>query len=248
MSMNRFVPTAGRLTLACLLAGLPMLAQALSIDVKCGGSSVGSITVELDGSGVKGSFVSTVGGPPASLAAAAKACNEHHFNWYQVRVGGGAPPKAADGSTPTIPFVDPPPGGWSYGWADKLPWYWDETKPADGKNPDGTPYEDVYQLSKQSSGDKLNFVDYPAGSDKEFNTWLVSLNADGSLHGWHPGFKWTYTESTGKAGGLGSIEGAPGDKLYKDIIGGFVTAVPEPATVALWLLGLGALAARRRLA
>lgn len=243
----RNLSRASALTLAALLALLPAALQALSIDIKCGGSSVGSVTVAADGSGIKGSFVSSVGGPPPSLAAAAAACNEDHFNWYQVRVGGGAPPPAADGTIPTIPFVDPPPGGWGYGWADKLPWYWDETSPADGKNPDGTAYDPGYQLKNQSAGNTLKFEDYPAGGNKIFNTWLVSLNADGSFHSWHEGFTWTYTGgATNSVGGIAALAAFPADTQYKDIIGGFATAVPEPQPAALLLLGLAALAWRRR--
>ena len=237
------MPSIGtaRLFATVLVAALPPSVQAISIDVKCGGSSVGSITVATDGTGIKGSFVSSVGGPPPTLADAAKACNEDHFNWYQVRVGGGAPPPAADGTVPKIPFVDPPPGGWGYGWADKLPWYWDEQSPADGKNPDGTAYDDVYQLKKQTSGDTLKYADYPGGSDKVFNTWLVSLNNDGSFHSWHEGFKWTYTDATTSVSGIEALNFFPGDPLYKDLIGGFATAVPEPAPALLLLLGLSSL-------
>lgn len=238
--------TARGLTLALLLGALPQAAHPLTIDIKCAGASVGSVTVAADGTGVKGSFTSSVGGPPPTLADAAKACNEDHFNWYQVRVGGGAPPPAADGTIPTIPFVDPPPGGWGYGWADKLPWYWDETAPADGKNPDGTAYDPVYQLKNQSNGNKLGFEDYPGGSNKIFNTWLVSLNKDGSFHSWHEGFTWTYTASTNSVGGVAALAAFPADTQYKDIIGGFATAIPEPAAAPLLLLGLALLALKRR--
>lgn len=225
----------------------PCSAFALSIDVNCNGMKVGAISVDSNGSGISGGFTSTVGGPPATLGAAAQACGEDHFNWYQVRVGGGEPPPAANGVKPTIPFVDPPPGGWNYGWADNLPWYWDEYGPKDGKNPDGTAYDNGYLLKNQVTKDTLKFSDYPAGSDKVFNTWLVSLNADGSFHDWHEGFSWEYSKTNNTVSNIKALTASPTDAQYKNIIGGFASSVPEPWSASLALVGLMTLMRKPRL-
>ena len=219
------------------------LAASITIDVMCPpAGKVGAITVGNDGGGISGGFTSTVGGPPPTLKDAAIACGEDHFNWYQVRVGGGAPPPDAHGNVPTIPFIDPPPDGWNYGWADALPWYWDEYPPADGKNPDGTPYDPDYLTKNQTTADTLKFSDFPGGSDKVFHTWLVSLNADGSWHSWHEGFSWEWSNSTGAplVSNIRALNGFPTDALYMDINGSFATSapVPEPASVILMASGL----------
>lgn len=234
----RILRTLRSVLLGAIVLAAPSVALALSFDVNCNGSKVGAVTVNSDGTGISGGFTSVVGGPPPTLSAAAKACNEDHFNWYQVRIGGDPPPKDAHGNIPTIPFVDPPPGGWDYGWADNLPWYWDETAPANGKNPDGTPYDPAYQLKNQTTADTLKYEDFPAGGNKIFDTWLVSLNADGSFDSWHGGFTWTYSKDNNNVTGIASLNGDPTNAQYKDIIGGFATSIPEPSSAMLLVPGL----------
>src|SRR5262245_47403914 len=120
-------------TLACLCGlGLPLgnNPYALTIPINCSGNFVGSIDVNVnaDMDGVTGEFRSETGGPPNTLAAAAAACGEDHFNWYQI-VSGVHPLIPGGG-----PQVDPQPGGQGGQWADMVPWYWDEVSP-----PAGTP-------------------------------------------------------------------------------------------------------------
>jgi hypothetical protein len=224
-------------------------AAPIEFDVQCGGAIVGSVSIDVgtnaNGSeGLTGGFTSTVGGPPPTIAAAAAACNQDHFNWYQVVTADNNPPNDANGNQLAPPYVDPPPGG--YGapdlqWGDALPWYWDEYAP-----PAGTPgYDPNLQLSANVNGDTLNFEDFPggaAGTNLEFSTWLVSVNADGSLDDFFDiGFSWDWSNSTGNGvvSNLDYINRGPNDSEYADLIGGFLTSVPEPSS---WLLMAGALA------
>jgi hypothetical protein len=194
-----------------LLASAASLALVIPVTAR-DGTQVGSIDVGVspDGTGIVGGFTSSYG-DPNSLDAAAKKCGEHHFNWYQVVTSDNDPPTLPDGSKPVPPYIDPPTGGYSGQWADGLPWYWDEGEPP----PPGTPgFEPGYHLhdnltDKNGDGinDTLDFVDYPYGpppTHVTFETWLVSCNADGSLHSFHGGFSWEYHNPPGaEAAGLG---------------------------------------------
>jgi hypothetical protein len=79
-AVRSILPTAG-----LLVFGGCMHAAAINIPVNCGGNQVGVITVQNNAASISGSF-STVPNPPnaGTLAAAAVACGEDHFNWYQV--------------------------------------------------------------------------------------------------------------------------------------------------------------------
>ncbi len=241
--VGRFPRRIGMALGACLVVaiGFTSLAQALTIPVNCNGQHVGDITVNTSGSGVAGGFTSIVGTPP-SLAAAAQICEEDHFNWYQVITADNMPPNDAGGQPLVPPYPDPPPGGYgppSTQWADNLPWYWDEgadPPPATPGFADGYNLDDNLQDISPADGtdDTLNFADYPggaAGSSVTFKTWLVSLNADGSLHGFHSGFEWMWSNPTGGAGSStitpGALTPQAGQALYNSL------AVPEPASFAM---------------
>jgi len=232
--------------------GAGSIAQALTIPVNCGmpAMQVGSITVNPTGSGISGGFTSTTGTPP-SLAAAAAACGEDHFNWFQVVTADNDLPNGpgGPGNQLTPPYIDPPLGG--YGppdthWGDNLPWYWNE-----GANPPAnTPgFKPGYHLNDNLKGgpppNMLNFEDFPGGnanSNVKFSTWLVSLNADGSLHEFHDGFSWMWSNPGGGAGTsmiIGGLTPQQGQTLYNQV-------VPEPASIALLAIALVAGAFRRR--
>lgn len=231
-------------TLACIAQSV---AQAAPIIVNCSGKPVGEISVDKDGAGISGGFKSSVGGPPPTLADAAKACGEDHFNWYQIVTGvkDGNLGKDKDGNVLTPPWVDPPPGGYFKGnWQDNLPWYWNETL---------GPGEATTELSGKTSADTLKFADFPGNKDGavvSFKTWLVSLNADSSFHSWHDGFSWEYVQDPTTPGvrNIKTLTSSPTDAEYKDIIGAFQTnAVPEPSVFALLLAAsLPGLLCRRR--
>lgn len=242
---------------ACVIASVGIVQAApITIPVNCGQPAVhvGDVTVDVSGGGVAGGFSSIVGTPP-SLAAAAAACNEDHFNWYQVVTADNMPPNDAGGNPVVPPYVDVPPGGYgppSTQWGDNLPWYWDEGADPPAGTPgfsDGFNIADHLQDINPADGtiETLHYEDFPggaAGTNLSFKTWLVSLNADGSFHSWHGGFSWDWSNSTGGdvASNLAAFEGAPTAAEYTDIIGGFV---PEPSALSL-LAFVGMVFIRRR--
>lgn len=233
---------ARRKLLAVLLAlgfSLPGSGHALMIPVSCGGVQVGNIEVEVDvtGSrkGVVGDFTSIVGSPNNSLQAAATACSEDHFNWYQL-ISGNIP-SIIDGG----PQIDPLLGGQLNLWADNLGWYWNETVA-----PASTTLfvEPDFYLSNNINTDTLLFYDYPfghpSGTYLSFSTWLVSLNSDGSWDSWHEGFSWCWGRSA--AGVITVCEPAAlGEGIYpRDF------SAPEPGGFALFSLSIGMLLLTRR--
>lgn len=199
------------LCFAFLGMGFNSIAHAIQYPIFCDGDFVGEVTVNPLDSGVFGGFTSFVGMPP-SLDAAAQICDEDHFNWFQVIIADNDPLNDVNGVQQSPPYIDPPLGG--YGppdtqWADDLPWLWDE-----GPDPPlGTPgfddgfynLEDVLldNLGSDGVADTLLFDDVPGGffgSAVAFQTWLVSLDADGSLHEFHEGFAWSWSNPSGGDG------------------------------------------------
>ena len=245
---------AAILCLAVLPASFNSVAYAISYPIFCNNFVVGEVTVNPDDSGVSGGFTAFEGAPP-SLAATAQFCGEDHFNWFQVIIADNDPPNNAGGTKQTPPYIDPPLGG--YGapdtqWADGLPWLWDE-----GPDPPlGTPgFSDGYNLNDVLNDFNpgpgpdtfLRFEDFPGGAFGSlvvFQTWLVSLNANGSLHEFHEGFAWQWANPAGGNGASAilpePLPPALGLALYNQL------AVPEPASLALLLIGFCALAGRRR--
>lgn len=244
-------------------------APDLTVDVKAAdGTKVGEIHIHLapDRSGVMGGFVSSYGEPPSLDAAAAK-CGEHHFNWFQRVVSDNYPPNGPDGKPLTAPYWDPPLGGYGWPdtqWADNRAWYWDE-----GPNPPpGTPgFDSRYKAENRTfdpNGDGvkevLDYQDFPLGpigTEVVFQTWLVSLNADGSLHSFHGGFAWQWThpdeEPDGDAfrrwldpTGVGTVYLSQTPLTPEQGWNAYGQSIPEPATAALLALGVAVMAARRR--
>ena len=235
------------------LTSVVMLAVATSVapgqvDINCDGMKVGEVSFQTatasDGSpGVVGSFVATINdanGKPSIDAAAAK-CDEDHFNWYQT----------AEGTHPLIPGggpqPDPLPGGNNPpgDWADKLPWYWDEG----ADPPAGTPgFSDGYHVddntfdsNKDGVKDTLGYQDFPAGpagTNVTFHTWLVSLNADGSLHSFHDGgIQWNYSNSavSGESTSIDlSLEGGPTAAQYLNITNPVTTDFTSSVPATVW--------------
>ena len=219
-------------------------ARALTIPISCGMTQVGTITVNAQGvdMGISGGFTSTTGNPP-TLAAAAAACNETQFNWYQIVTADNGKAQNAAGQFLTAPYVDPPPNGYNYLWADNLPWYWNMTNPPN----DAENVDPAFGLGNQTTADTLNFEDNPSSSGNiSFTTWLVSLNADGSLQGFDAGFTWEYNTTTGQVQDIEEYLEEPTDPQYADLVGGFAKAIPEPATWVLMIAGFAGLFVVRR--
>ncbi len=211
------------------------------------GTQVGTINVSEspDGTGVVGGFTSTYPSPPPedaqpSLEGAAEKCGEDHFNWFQVVVQDNDPPNDADGDPVEPPYIDPPDGGYEGHWADDDPWYWDE---GDDPPPGTEGFEDGYNLEdnlEDENGDgvddTLGYQDFPwgpVGTSLEFVTFLVSLNADGSLHSFHGGFNWTWERiNPGVANVMGPLDPSVAWGFYNSL------AVPEPASALLGLSGI----------
>lgn len=259
LSMSICSRLRGPLFITSLIVPFASPVLALSIDIDCGGMIVGTITMNADPLGaVVGNFMSKAPAFP-TLAAAAKQCNEDHFNWYQVVTADNQPPTDAGGNRLTPPYVDPPPGGYldenamrpgnQTLIADNLPWYWNE-----GPNPPVPPGADqAPTLASKTSATTLEYEDAPGnpGSAISFRTWLVSLNSDSSLHGFLRGFEWNI--SVGATGAPRTIGGPtalpPGDPTnaeFRDITTKFETrVVPEPSTLVLIALGLATMITAR---
>jgi len=249
-------PTLRSGTLAALLFScVTSLAYAGTMDVVCGTTTVGTITVNTNpggsgGGGISGGFTSTVGGPPPTLAAAAAACGEASFNWYQIVTATNGAYVDRQGNALTPPFVDPPLNGLAANidptWADSMPWYYDQYAPAPG-TPD---YDASYQISNNTTADTLHFEDFPNGPagpparTVSFRTWLVSLNSDSSFHAFEGGFSWDWTKGTGVTNLTMDIAN-PTAAQYTNIIAGFSTNIPEPGTMALGAAALALLWRKR---
>ena len=219
-------------------------ANAVSIDIACGGFNAGSINVISDFDGIVGGFDALSGS--GSLDAAASACGAHHFNWYQIVTVDSDPLNNRAGELLTVPYVDVPPNGYDAfddpTWSDNLPWYFDEYEPAAG-----TPFFDQYfSLSANTTANELWFEDYPDGDfglELSFKTWLVGLNADSSLHSFYDGFSWDFSiDFDGTYNGVTNIvdlTALPSDAEYANLISGFSSAAPVPLPPALYLFVAG---------
>lgn len=219
-----------------------------------GGTVVGNVTVKVtddpgppQNKGITGGFTSTVPQPPPpgtepSISGALQALGEDHFNWFQVVVKDEPPAGRPPGQTP--PYIDPPSGGAWGQWADSKPWYFDEETPPEPHPPGYEPryhWENPYN-NRDTDGDGTldtfwyeDFPYGPVGTDLEFYTWLVSCNADGSLHSFHGGFNWTWKRGSV----LCDIAGPLPDSLAYQYY--YATIIPEPASVILASLGIACL-------
>ena len=137
-------------------------------------------SVTADGLGMQGTFTPNDG---LTLAEAAQVCGYDHFNWYQLVVYDDDPNRPTKyGVQPTVPYLDPPLGGWDYqsatGGDDQSPGYWNETSG---------------ELSYYTGESNLLFFDYPgmaAGATVRFRTGLAGVAAGGVFTPIGPAFTW----------------------------------------------------------
>ncbi len=186
-----------------------------------------------------------------------------HFNWYQVVVNA---PHSEEMLGMSAPFVDPQPGGGPAfgGWADNLPFYYDEQ----GETGTG------YYLSDHTTITTLDFGDRPAnsrletGEQLEFLTSLAGIRADGTWDvlysfSWASDYNGTaggvdvfrsLTLPTGGTGGVFdvSLDLQPWDlpvEVLQLMAGDGAQNVPEPATMLMLgtglVFGIGLLNRRR---
>lgn len=203
-------------SLAIVLLAIAGNGTALDIPVFCDGMRVGTITVDVDGTGqgVEGRFTAF---PPLTYADALEKCGEDHFNWYQAVIQDNMPPVDAAANRLMPPYIDPPRGGYGNDpgtagddtqWADGFPWYWDEG----ADPPAGTDgFSDGLNVDDNTDANGLDFSDFPggaAGTELKFKTYLVSVNDDGSFHSLHGGFSWSWS-TTGGASDVSPLQGGP---------------------------------------
>ncbi len=129
-----------------------------------------SFTQTADGKGVQASFQPKYG---KTLAQAAAVCNVSHFNWVNLVIyddDPNRPTPQTQGSPPSVPYIDPPLGGWEYqiNGDDSQEGHWNEVSG---------------ELQSYTSANTLLFVNYPgvaSGSRVRFRTYLVGVDVLGS--------------------------------------------------------------------
>jgi hypothetical protein len=215
----------------------------------------GATHVTTSGATINATFTPNFG---LTLDEAATIGGVDHFNWYQVINQDPYPPAGVT----SVPYVDPPFGGGPAfgGYADNLPWYWDE------QGATGT----GYHLDDNILGNTLKYTDTPAesrltaGQSIKFSTALAAILDDGS---WDPLsiFSWE-TTFNGTSGGVttrrnitpadagsgtGGIDNLQQDILFERLPADVqqlmiqdgartpIQSVPEPYTLLLVGIGMG---------
>jgi hypothetical protein len=206
----------------------------------------GAVNVSLGNNGTKiaATFTPNLG---LSLNEAATVCGVTGFNWQQTIDVWPAPSHLFAASNPTVPlttppaFLDPVAGGYTYekGGDNSYPFYYDPN----------------VDLPGQETTNTLSFGDTPADPDLaenpalflEFTTSLV-----GVLPGNLPGpTLYTFTWIDTFDGTVGGVE-VTKNNLPVDAgsgTGGITIVsqgIPEPATLAMLVVGVGMVLSRRR--
>lgn len=152
----------------------------------------GAVSVQITGPTVKALFKPNFN---LSISEAALISGYDHFNWHQVITADPYPPGGL-----SVPYVDPPTGGGSAfgGYADSLPFYWDEQGAASSG----------YHLSNHTTTNTLSYSDTPAepqltiGQTINFTTSLAGVLPDGTFDVLYV-FNWA-TDYNGTSGGVSS--------------------------------------------
>jgi hypothetical protein len=222
----------------------------------------GGVKVVASGPTISATFTPNFG---LRIGDAATLCGFDHFNWYQMITHDGNPPSAKNNPTAalTVPYVDPPLGGYAYQifGDDNLPFYWNES---------------TSDLSQHTKATAVDFLDNPADSALKtggfigFTTALVGVLPDNT---WDALYAWTWTTTfNGTVGGISvrsnTFPEDPGsgtggvtilqtdltvDDIPQDLrdlmtrdgarnVSVSVTAVPTAPTLALLLIGFAMMA------
>ena len=248
-----------------------VLIDPLMCDVTVNGDTIGTITMKVSSFGLGGGLIGIQGlvgdfdvtkkksdGTTMTVKELEQSLGQDHLNWFQKVVGDTNPQKDSSGNTLTVPYVDPPKGGYNDLWGDDAPWYWNETpKPAGETRPEAG------QLSNQVMGSSLAFEDFPsvvemgkpvAGAKVDFATFLISDFGNKTYQVLSGGISWGITMETVADKGVfphvtSLAKGATFTTEYAtEIKDGFgYSMVPEPFTWVLFGSGfLGVVGRRRR--
>jgi hypothetical protein len=169
---------------------LPMNVHAQSIvDVNCGGVKIGTVDtnyyrVSGDGAELSACFKKTKGCPYTCC---------HKFRIFQVFYhADNIPLHLPDGSNVSIPFADPPNGGWKEKAWDKKPWY---NEP--GESGPNCPFPYYFYDGpnvKFKSGLAMAGLDadYRADNDIKIETWIVCVDETNKKMCGLAHFRWGY--------------------------------------------------------
>ena len=255
------------LLFACLVLLLSLAgvrhANALAIVAKCGGNTVGLVSLAFT-SGAKGSYDVT---PSKDIAWAKDQCGADHFNWRQTIIETNIPFVVEGGGALTPPALDPPPGGMADSpatigddgqWADMLSYYWDESAPPAANTKS---WKNGFLLANNLTNTSLLFEDFPsAGKDNsnnvildkyiKFQTRLVSVSAEGNVNNIMATFYWDWigprlvpvaaSANLALADSLSSCRDYAATRELGETYCGLAVfqAVPEPASIGMLAAGL----------
>jgi hypothetical protein len=149
-----------------------------------------AVTTSASGATMNASFTPNFN---LTLDEACQLCGYDHLNWHQIVTVDPYPPGGR-----SVPYVDPPPGGGAAfgGFADNLPFYWDEQ----GATTTG------YHLSNHTTSTTVSYTDTPAesrlmpGQSIHFITTLAGVLPDGTWDALYA-FQWS-SNYNGTSGGV----------------------------------------------
>jgi hypothetical protein len=225
----------------------------------------GAVTPVASGTVMSASFTPNFG---LSLMEAAGLCGYDHFDYYQVVTNDPNPPASKNAPTVplTVPYVDPPLGGYAYQPAgdDNLPFYWNAAELATNTTATTVSFSDAPAEPSLTAGQFLGFTTTLVGVFPD-NTWdaLYAWNWISDFNGTVGGA--SVRENTlpvDPGSGTGGVTLLETDLNVQDLLPGvralmqrdgaqnleILQVAPAPATLWLLLVGLAAAALTSRLA
>lgn len=178
---------------------------------------------------------------PLALASLATSLGYRSFNWVNYVEKDPYGMTDYQGNLLSLPYNDPPPGGYQYDAADNYPFYWDIEQCENCHS------RHNYQHPQVKQKFALNFEDYPSdyrlkeGETVEFITHLVGIknyNLEQNQFSWDvlSTFKWQLTNDAAGRGQISLIAvDIPTSELSPSVLaliqndGGFI---PQSTTIA----------------